>query len=104
MAEMKVGFYAHVQQYHNLKKEIAKTILEVLETGAYILQKNLGCFGDGGAVATHNADLATRIRKLRNHGSRKRSYYRLGFNSRLLRVGKYRDRPSTAGMKRYCGR
>jgi len=36
---------------------------------SFIIQKNLGCFGDGGAVATNNKDLATNIRRLRNHGS-----------------------------------
>jgi len=50
---------------------------------SFIIQKNLGCFGDGGAVATNHRDLATEIRKLRNHGSRKRSYHRIGYNSRL---------------------
>jgi dTDP-4-amino-4,6-dideoxygalactose transaminase len=39
---------------------------------SFIIQKNLGCFGDGGAVATNNKDLAAEIRKLRNHGSMKR--------------------------------
>jgi dTDP-4-amino-4,6-dideoxygalactose transaminase len=50
---------------------------------SFIIQKNLGCFGDGGAVLTNNADLATRLRRLRNHGSLKRSVHSLGFNSRL---------------------
>lgn len=50
---------------------------------SFIIQKNLGCFGDGGAVATNNRDLATQIRKLRNHGSLKRSHHSLGYNSRL---------------------
>jgi dTDP-4-amino-4,6-dideoxygalactose transaminase len=50
---------------------------------SFIIQKNLGCFGDGGAVATNNADLAARIRKLRNHGSLKRSHHSIGYNSRL---------------------
>src|SRR6059036_778596 len=50
---------------------------------SFIIQKNLGCFGDGGAVATNNKDLATEIRKLRNHGSLKRSYHSIGYNSRL---------------------
>ena len=50
---------------------------------SFIIQKNLGCFGDGGAVATNNEDLATRIRKLRNHGSLKRSHHSIGYNSRL---------------------
>jgi dTDP-4-amino-4,6-dideoxygalactose transaminase len=50
---------------------------------SFIIQKNLGCFGDGGAVVTNNPDLATRIRKLRAHGSLKRSVHSFGFNSRL---------------------
>jgi dTDP-4-amino-4,6-dideoxygalactose transaminase len=50
---------------------------------SFIIQKNLGCFGDGGAVATNNADLAARIRTLRNHGSLKRSHHSIGYNSRL---------------------
>ncbi|NLN88238.1 MAG: aminotransferase class V-fold PLP-dependent enzyme, partial [Syntrophomonadaceae bacterium] len=32
--------------------------------------KNLGAFGDGGAVVSNDADLAARIRSLRNYGSR----------------------------------
>lgn len=50
---------------------------------SFIIQKNLGCFGDGGAVATNHHDVATAIRKLRNHGSLKRSYHSIGYNSRL---------------------
>src|SRR5213080_595016 len=50
---------------------------------SFIIQKNLGCFGDGGAIATNNADLATAVRKLRNHGSLKRSHHSIGYNSRL---------------------
>lgn len=50
---------------------------------SFIIQKNLGCFGDGGAVVTNNAELAAQIRKLRNHGSPKRSHHSMGYNSRL---------------------
>ena len=50
---------------------------------SFIIQKNLGCFGDGGAVVTNRADVAERVRKLRNHGSLKRSYHSMGYNSRL---------------------
>ena len=46
--------------------------------------KNLGCFGDGGAIVTDDDDLADRIRMLRSHGSRDRQTYEIiGFNSRL---------------------
>lgn len=50
---------------------------------SFIIQKNLGCFGDGGAVVTNRADVAERVRKLRNHGSLKRSQHSMGYNSRL---------------------
>ncbi|HKT10540.1 MAG TPA: DegT/DnrJ/EryC1/StrS family aminotransferase [Terriglobia bacterium] len=50
---------------------------------SFIIQKNLGCFGDGGAVMTNNSAMAAEIRKLRNHGSAKRSQHSLGYNSRL---------------------
>ncbi len=52
-------------------------------TISFIIQKNLGTFGDGGAVVTNNAQLDAQVRKLRNHGSDKRSCHSYGFNSRL---------------------
>jgi dTDP-4-amino-4,6-dideoxygalactose transaminase len=46
--------------------------------------KNLGCFGDGGAVTTNDEALAERVRALRNYGSRiKYSHEVQGYNSRL---------------------
>ncbi len=50
---------------------------------SFIIQKNLGTFGDGGAVMTNRDDVAEGIRRLRNHGSLKRSVHSYGFNSRL---------------------
>ena len=52
-------------------------------TVSFIIQKNLGTFGDGGAVVTNNPDIDARIRKLRNHGSNARNVHSFGFNSRL---------------------
>lgn len=52
-------------------------------TVSYIIQKNLGCFGDGGMVFTNRADVNEKVRKLRNHGSAQRDHHSCGFNSRL---------------------
>jgi dTDP-4-amino-4,6-dideoxygalactose transaminase len=52
-------------------------------TTSFIIQKNLGTFGDSGALVTNNAELDRKIRKLRNHGSDKRNVHSYGFNSRL---------------------
>jgi len=41
---MQVGFYGHVRQYHNLKKEIDGAIREVLESGSYIMGPALDRF------------------------------------------------------------
>lgn len=46
--------------------------------------KNLGAFGDGGAVTTNNAAIAERIERLRDHGRTTHySHAEIGFNSRL---------------------
>ena len=46
--------------------------------------KNLGCFGDGGMVLTNNAEVAQKMRSLRNYGAPRKYYHTdLGSNSRL---------------------
>jgi dTDP-4-amino-4,6-dideoxygalactose transaminase len=46
--------------------------------------KNLGAYGDGGAVVTADPQLASRLRMLRNYGQTRKYYHELrGFNSRL---------------------
>ncbi len=46
--------------------------------------KNLGCMGDGGALITNDADLAEKLRSLKQHGmSKPYTYDYLGMNSRL---------------------
>jgi dTDP-4-amino-4,6-dideoxygalactose transaminase len=46
--------------------------------------KNLGALGDGGAVVTNSAQLAGRLRRLRNYGQESKNVYTmLGFNCRL---------------------
>jgi dTDP-4-amino-4,6-dideoxygalactose transaminase len=53
-------------------------------TFSFYPSKNLGCFGDGGAIATDDDGIAADARALRFHGSRdKQTFDRVGYNSRL---------------------
>lgn len=55
-------------------------------TGAFSFYptKNLGAYGDGGAIACSDPDLASRLQRLRNHGRQDRyQHAEIGFNTRL---------------------
>lgn len=53
-------------------------------TTSFFPSKNLGCYGDGGAVITNNSILAEKIRIIANHGQRvKYRHDVIGINSRL---------------------
>jgi dTDP-4-amino-4,6-dideoxygalactose transaminase len=70
-------------------------------TTSFFPSKNLGCYGDGGALYTNDDNLAAKLRSISNHGMKTRYHYSdIGVNSRLdtvqaaiLRVKlKYLDR------------
>lgn len=51
---------------------------------SFFPSKNLGCYGDGGAIFTNNDELAAEIRMIANHGQRvKYQHDVIGLNSRL---------------------
>ena len=51
---------------------------------SFFPSKNLGCYGDGGAIFTDDDELAGKLRMIANHGQSKRYYHSLiGVNSRL---------------------
>jgi UDP-2-acetamido-2-deoxy-ribo-hexuluronate aminotransferase len=54
-------------------------------TTSFFPSKNLGCYGDGGAIFTNSDELAEKMRSLVNHGMSTRRYYydKIGVNSRL---------------------
>ena len=58
--------------------------MSTVGTTSFFPSKNLGCYGDGGAIFTNNDDLAHRLRGIVNHGMYERYYHdEVGVNSRL---------------------
>ena len=69
--------------FANGNKQKAGTIGEVAAT-SFFPSKNLGCYGDGGAIFTNDDDLAHTLRGIVNHGMYKRYHHDVvGVNSRL---------------------
>jgi UDP-2-acetamido-2-deoxy-ribo-hexuluronate aminotransferase len=53
-------------------------------TTSFFPSKNLGCYGDGGALYTNDDDIARKLRSIANHGMKIRYHYDdIGINSRL---------------------
>lgn len=51
---------------------------------SFFPSKNLGCYGDGGALCTNDTDLAAKLKMVANHGQRKKYVHEMvGCNSRL---------------------
>ncbi len=69
--------------YSDGKKVKTGTIGDIGCT-SFFPSKNLGCYGDGGAIMTNNDDLAAKIRMIANHGQSRQYYHdTVGVNSRL---------------------
>lgn len=72
-----------VYQFADGSKKCAGTI-GTIGTTSFFPSKNLGCYGDGGAIFTRDADLAEKLRIIANHGQRIKYHHDvLGVNSRL---------------------
>jgi UDP-2-acetamido-2-deoxy-ribo-hexuluronate aminotransferase len=69
--------------FKNGEKRKAGTIGHIGCT-SFFPSKNLGCYGDGGAIMTNDSDLAAKITMIANHGQSKQYYHDVvGVNSRL---------------------
>ena len=89
------------------KKAKTGTIGHIGST-SFFPSKNLGCYGDGGALMTNDDTLAQKMRMIANHGQEKKYYHKvLGCNSRLDTIQaailniklRYLDEYSTARNK-----
>lgn len=73
------GFY----QFSNKKWKASGTIGHIGCT-SFFPSKNLGCYGDGGALITNDEDLARKIKMIANHGQIEKYVHKyIGVNSRL---------------------
>jgi dTDP-4-amino-4,6-dideoxygalactose transaminase len=72
-------------------------------TFSFYPSKNLGAFGDGGAIATDDDDIATLARSLRFHGSRDKQHFEyVGYNSRLDEIQAAVLRVLLASLDEWC--
>ena len=56
----------------------------IIGTTSFFPSKNLGCYGDGGALFTENEELAKKMRSIANHGTKVKYHHdNIGINSRL---------------------
>ncbi len=71
-------------EYYSANKTLKAGTIGHIGCTSFFPSKNLGCFGDGGALFTHNPELASKIRSIANHGMTRRYYHEhIGINSRL---------------------
>ncbi|HOZ52149.1 MAG TPA: DegT/DnrJ/EryC1/StrS family aminotransferase [Chitinophagaceae bacterium] len=62
----------------------ANGTMGTIGTTSFFPSKNLGCYGDGGAIFTNDSDLAEKLKMVANHGQRKKYVHEIvGCNSRL---------------------
>ena len=72
-----------VYTFSDGEQKRAGTIGDIGST-SFFPSKNLGCYGDGGALYTNNEELGDRLKMVANHGQRKKYHHEiLGVNSRL---------------------
>ncbi len=65
-------------------KKVKAGTIGTIGCTSFFPSKNLGCYGDGGAIFTNDDDIAAKIRMIANHGQRVRYYHdSIGVNSRL---------------------
>lgn len=70
-------------KFANSQRQMSGSIGDIATT-SFFPSKNLGCYGDGGAIFTNSDNLAYKMRGIVNHGMYERYYHdEIGVNSRL---------------------
>ncbi|WP_306642087.1 DegT/DnrJ/EryC1/StrS family aminotransferase [Sanyastnella coralliicola] len=90
--------------FSNGEKHMAGTMGDFGCT-SFFPSKNLGCYGDGGALYTNDDELAAKARQIANHGMKVRYYHNMvGVNSRLDSIQAAILRIKLRELNDYCDR
>lgn len=75
----------------------------LISTTSFFPSKNLGCYGDGGAIFTNDDELAVKLKMIANHGQKTRYYHEMvGLNSRLDNIQAAVLRVKLPHLDEYC--
>ncbi len=81
----------------------ANGTIGLIGTTSFFPSKNLGCYGDGGAIFTDDEELAEKMKMIANHGQKVRYYHEIvGCNSRLDSIQAAVLRVKLKELDHYC--
>ncbi len=84
-------------------KTVKTGTMGLMATTSFFPSKNLGCYGDGGAMFTNDDALADKLRMIANHGQKVRYYHEMvGCNSRLDSIQAAVLRVKLKHLDEYC--
>jgi len=85
------------------QRKVKTGTMGTIGTTSFFPSKNLGCYGDGGAIFTNDDELADKMKMIANHGQKVRYYHEMvGCNSRLDTIQAAVLRIKLKHLDEYC--
>lgn len=84
-------------------RKVKNGTMGIIGCTSFFPSKNLGCYGDGGAIFTNDDDMAEKLRMIANHGQKVKYYHEVvGCNSRLDSIQAAILRIKLRHLDEYC--